>query len=229
MSDQQQGFKNEMQQARHRLQAVSSLALQQFEQAMRAYQTWDSRLAQQALSQLQKAHDFEQALDDHCLDILSHTSKDTDLRLILALLKAITDIEQICIQNSQIAQQVLVPAATLPTIKQLQAISALAEPVAKMLKLSLAALQQYNISQAEQVHRYAASVNSCYGAILRSNLTTGDLESGQLEVALSINWVARALERIAEHCINLAKQAVFLTRVSSGQSLRVELQPRRLR
>src|SRR5690606_25533815 len=88
-----QGFSNEMAQARQRLQAISSLALQQFEQALQAYRSDNCGLAQQALNQLQKAHDFELAMDDHCLDMLSHTASDRDLRLVLALLKAISDIE----------------------------------------------------------------------------------------------------------------------------------------
>lgn len=224
-----QGFSNEMVQARHRLQAISSLAVQQFEQALQAYCSQSASLAQQALNQLQKAQDFEMAMDDHCLDMLSHTASDRDLRLVLALLKAISDIEQICSQNSQIAQQVLLHAAAAPTTTQLAAVATLAEPVATMLTLSLAALQQGSISQAEQVLSLAPMVNSCYGAILRSNLGCSDKPADQLDAVFGVNWVARALERIAEHSVSLAKQAIFLAKVSSGQTLRVELQPRRPR
>lgn len=223
----EQGFSNEMARARQRLQAISTLALRQFQQALEAFCSHNSQLAAQALNQLQKAHDFEQAMDDHCLDMLSHTAKDSDLRLVLAMLKAIADIEQICIQNSQIAQQVLVPGAEQPAARQLTAISTLAEPVSSMLTLALAALAQPDIAQAEQVLNLAPRVNQCYGAILRSNLGNPAAANGQQEAELQLNWVARALERIAEHSTNLAKHAIFLAKVSSGQSLRVELQPRR--
>ncbi|SNY52498.1 Phosphate uptake regulator [Arsukibacterium tuosuense] len=230
MSDNnQQGFSAEMDRARQRLQAISSLALQQFEQAITAYQNVNSQLAQQVLSQLQRAHDFELDMDDHCLDMLSHTASDRDLRLVLALLKAISDIEQICNQNAQIAQQVLLNTAAKPSIKQLEAISTLAEPVGTMLALALSALQQPGSAKAEQALSLAATVNRCYGAILRSNLANNVNQAGQVDTALGVDWVARALERIAEHSVNLAKQAVFMAKVSSGQSSRVELQPRRPR
>ena len=230
MSDHsQQGFSAEMAQARHRLQAISSLALQQFEQALMAYRDKDAALAQQVLNQLQRAHDFELAMDDHCLDMLSHTSSDRDLRLVLALLKAISDLEQICNQNAQIAQQVLLSSVTSPTVTQLQAISTLAGPVGNMLALALSALQQLSVAQAEQSISLAPTVNQCYGAILRSNLASSDGKVQQMDAVLGVNWVARALERISEHSVNLAKQAVFMARVSSGQSSRVELQPRRPR
>lgn len=223
------GFSAEMTQARQRLHAVSSLALQQFEQALSAYQSNNQRQAQQVLNQLQRAHDFELAMDDHCLDILSHTASDRDLRLVLALLKAISDIEQICNQNVQIAQQVLLNTAIPPSEKQLAAINSLATPVSTMLGLALAALQQSSNAKAEQALGMAASVNQCYGAILRRNLADNGQQPDQLEAVLGVNWVARALERIAEHSVNLARQAIFMARVSSGQSTRVELQPRRPR
>ncbi|KKO45473.1 hypothetical protein WG68_10540 [Arsukibacterium ikkense] len=223
----QQGFSNEMAQARQRVQAISSLALQQFQLALQAYSKHDAGLAQQALNQLQKAHDFEQAMDDHCLDMLSHSASGGELRLVLALLKAISDIEYICGQSALIAQQALLAANSQPQAQQLAAINTLAEPVANMLTLALAALQQRSITQAEQALSLAPTVNRCYGAILRSNLDNTDNLAGHLDSALGVNWVARALERIAEHSANLAKHAIFLAKVSSGQSLRVELQPRR--
>tara|TARA_R110002126_G_scaffold42002_3_gene121802 strand:+ start:1102 stop:1815 length:714 start_codon:yes stop_codon:yes gene_type:complete len=223
------GFSAEMTQARQRLHAISSLALQQFEQALSAYQSNNQRQAQQVLSQLQRAHDFELAMDDHCLDMLSHTASDRDLRLVLALLKAISDIEQICNQNVQIAQQVLLNVATPPSAKQLTAINTLATPVSTMLGLALASLQQPGIAKAEQALGMTASINQYYGAILRGNLAGKEQQQEQLDAALGVNWVARALERIAEHSANLARQAIFMARVSSGQSTRVELQPRRPR
>lgn len=225
----QQGFNDEMAQAVQRLQAISSLALQQFEHAVAAYCSEGTCLAQQVLSQLQRAQDFEVAMDDHCLDMLSHTASDRDLRLVLALLKAISDIEQICNQNAQIAQQVLLETTIKPSEKQLDAISALAKPVGSMLALALLALQQRSTTKAEQALNLAPVVNQCYGAILRSNLTNNDNQAGQVDIALGVNWVARALERIAEHSSNLAKQAIYITKVNSGQSSRVELQPRRPR
>ncbi|WP_214001058.1 PhoU domain-containing protein [Arsukibacterium sp.] len=225
----QAGFSAEMAQARQRLHAVSNMALQQFEQAVNAYQSNDRRQAQQVLNQLQRAQDFEVVMDDHCLDMLSHTSSDRDLRLVLALLKAISDIEQICNQNVQIAQQALLNSANTPTAKQMTAIATLAEPVGRMLALALTALQQQSAVLAEQAISLAATVNRCYGAILRSNLTDNSDRAAQVDTALGVNWAARALERIAEHSTNLAQQAIFMSRVSSGQSSRVELQPRRPR
>ncbi len=223
----QTGFSNEMKQARQRLLAISALATQQFQQALQAYCSQNFGLAEQVLSQMHKAHDFEQALDDHCLDMLSHTAKDSDLRLVLALLKAIADIEHICSQSALIAQQVLVAGSSQPVPRQVAAINTLAEPVANMLTLALAALQQSSIAQAEQALNLAATVNHCYGAILRRNLESSADSDEQLDIVMGVNWVARALERIAEHSSSLAKQAIFLAKVSSGQSLRVELQPRR--
>jgi phosphate transport system protein len=225
----QHNFSIEMAQARQRLYAVSSLALQQFEQALQAYVTQNPVLARQALSQLPKVHDFEIEMDDHCLDMLSHTASNGDLRLVLALLKAIRDIEQISTQANQIAQQVLLASTFQPALSQLTAIATLAEPVAKMLTLALAALQQQSIGKAEQAQQLAPLVNRYYGSILRCNVPNSADQSELLDSTLSVNWVARALERIAEHSVNLAKQAIFLAKVSSGQSLRVELQPRRPR
>ncbi|MAD75459.1 MAG: hypothetical protein CML20_11835 [Rheinheimera sp.] len=225
----QAGFSAEMAQARQRLHAVSSLALQQFEHALSAYQSNNSRLAQQVLSQLQRAHDFEVAMDDHCLDMLNHTASDRELRLVLALLKAISDIEQVCNQNVQIAQQVLLNTTSAPSAKQLAAIDSLATPVGTMLTLALAALQQSSTAKAEQALAMAATVHQCYGAILRRNLADTGQQPDQLDAVLAVNWVARALERIAEHSVNLARQAIFMARVSRGQSARVELQPRRPR
>ena len=98
-----------------------------------------------------------------------------------------------------------------------------------LLGLALAALQQPNTTQAEQALELAATVNQCYGAILRKNLADNGQQPDQLDTVLGVNWVARALERIAEHSINLARQAIFMVRVSTGQSTRVELQPRQPR
>jgi len=103
-----QAYDDELQQAVARLMQMAALAQQQLTDAMQAFSTADMKLAQQVKDFDRQVNDFEVDIDEHCLDILARRQPAAkDLRLVLAVLKSINDIERVGDLAKRIAKALL--------------------------------------------------------------------------------------------------------------------------
>ena len=95
----------ELETARRRLMEMGGLVEQQLRDAMRALAARDSALASTVIERDHEVNRFEVSLDEQCIHIIARRQPTaTDLRLLVTIMKASTDLERIGDETNRIAK-----------------------------------------------------------------------------------------------------------------------------
>ncbi|MBJ92425.1 MAG: phosphate transport system regulatory protein PhoU [Alteromonadaceae bacterium] len=207
-----QAYDEELQQAVVRLLQMAALAQQQLDDAMTAFISADTELAQQVKDFDRKVNNFEVDIDEHCLDILARRQPAaSDLRLVLAVLKSINDIERIGDLAKRIAKALLKDdGSTRPTEAQLAQLNAMGAKVQQMLARAITAFEQMDADAALAVLREDKAIDDDYANIMQHSLSSMMDDASQIGVSLQISQVAKALERVGDHARNICQHTIFL-------------------
>ena len=156
-------------------------------------------------------------IEDRCISLIARQQPvATDLRILGTGLKITTDLERIGDHAFDIAKIVLL-IGDEPLIKPLVDIPRMAEIAQKMLKDSLQAYLKLDIELAEQVCRADDRVDELYNQVFRELLTYMLEDTKKIKQATQLIFVARYLERIADHSTNVAEWVIYL---ATGERLR---------
>lgn len=207
-----QAYDEELQQAVVRLLQMAQLAQQQLTDALTAFTTADVALAQQVKDFDRRVNNFEVDIDEHCLDILARRQPAaSDLRLVLAVLKSINDIERIGDLAKRIAKALLKDdGSTRPTEAQLAQLNAMGAKVQQMLARAITAFEQMDADAALAVLREDKAIDDDYANIMQHSLSSMMDDASQIGVSLQISQVAKALERVGDHARNICQHTIFL-------------------
>lgn len=151
----------------------------------------------------------EKDIESLCLRLLLQQQPVArDLRLISAALKMITDMERIGDQSADIAEIVSHLAGT-PYITDLSALRRMAEAACGMVKRSVDAFVQRDLALAQAVVADDDFVDAQFCAVRRTlvELLRRDASCG--EQALDLLMVAKYLERIGDHAVNIAEWVIY--------------------
>src|SRR5213079_175310 len=157
---------------------------------------------------------MEVALDGDCSQVIvKRQPAANDLRLIIAIIKTVTDLERIGDEARKIARMaknihergsVLAP----PVVEVRHA----AERAISMLRRTLDAFARLDCNAAAEAIRADAGIDSEFRSILRQLITYMMEDPRTISTALEIVWVAKAIERIGDHSKNMAEQVIYIVR-----------------
>ncbi|WP_371365645.1 Phosphate-specific transport system accessory protein PhoU [Sporomusa rhizae] len=181
-------------------------------------------LAKQDIEQARRVMDFDDVIDqmeidieDKCMVLIARQQPMArDLRVISTGLKITTDLERMGDHAYDIAK-IALSMANQPLIKPLVDIPRMAQMSQRMLKDSLEAYTTLDIALAEQVCLNDDEVDNIYHQVFRELLTYMMEDPKTISQATQLIFVARYLERIADHATNIAEWTIYLV---TGQRLR---------
>ncbi|HEX5793821.1 MAG TPA: phosphate signaling complex protein PhoU, partial [Rheinheimera sp.] len=161
-----------------------------------------------------QVNDFEVDISEHCLDILARRQPAaSDLRLVLAVLKGINDVERIGDLAKRIAKALLKEQqGNRPQPSQLNEVSAMGQKVLHMLQRAIVAFEQIDAEEALAVLREDKAIDDDYARIMQHNLGLMMNDARQINICLQISQVAKALERVGDHARNLCEHTIFLSK-----------------
>ena len=156
-------------------------------------------------------------IEDRCISLIARQQPvATDLRILGTGLKITTDLERIGDHAFDIAKIVLL-IGDEPLIKPLVDIPRMAVMAQSMLEDSLQAYLKLDIQLAEKVCRDDDLVDQLYHQVFRELLTYMLEDPKKINQATQLIFVARYLERIADHSTNVAEWVIYLV---TGERLR---------
>lgn len=177
--------------------------------ANKALVAHDVELAQIVVDFDTEINEKEKEIERRCLKLLLQQQPvATDLRLISAALKMITDMERIGDQAADISE-ITIRLAKEEYVKQLVHIPQMAEATIKMVKDCIDAFVAKDLNLAKEVIRYDDVVDDLFGHIKTDliGLIRENVENG--EQAIDLMMVAKYLERIGDHAVNIAGWVIF--------------------
>ncbi|WP_447927462.1 MULTISPECIES: phosphate signaling complex protein PhoU [unclassified Vreelandella] len=206
-------FNQELEELKTRLMAMGGLVEKQVQNAVHALMENDSHLAEEVRDNDRQVNDMQLKIDEECTRVLARRQPAaSDLRLVLAVIRATSDLERIGDEASKIARNALMLSDNSSGIRGLVEVRHISEHVRKMLRDALTAFARFDTELAMQVVREDESVDDEYGSAMRSLMTFMMEDSRSISSVLSIMWVLRALERVGDHANNLAEYVVYLVK-----------------
>ena len=208
-------FNEELENVRQRVLAMGGLVEEQIGAAMDALVNFDTEGAQAVIRRDELVDQFEVEIDEQCTKILAKRQPAAgDLRLIVAILKTITDLERIGDEAEKIARMGLHIAETSdptrPVKQHYGAVNHLGQHVKNMLHLTLDAFARMDTAAARQTAVDERQSDAEYNAISRQILTYMLENPRNISPGLDVMWSARALERIGDHARNICEYVVYL-------------------
>jgi phosphate transport system protein len=200
-----------------RLARMTAMVQQSVEMAVEAVFTADPRLMQQVIDGDSQIDEEEVKVEKGAIDLLAlYQPAATDLRLITTIIKVNSDFERIADCAVNVAQRVQylrnLDDYTPPTDLRVMANS-----VVSTLRDTIQAFNLQDENLARRVLRGDDVVDALYHQIVQDMLSIMQNHANQANRDLSNIMIAKNLERIADHCTNIAEDVIY---VHSGRIIR---------
>jgi phosphate transport system protein len=194
------------------LLAMSGLVERNIYCSVASLENRDEALARQVLADEALVNAMEIEVDEQATRLLAlHQPVACDLRYLTAVLKINTDLERIGDLAATIARRSL-SLLQSPPVKPLVDIPIMAHLVQSMLAESLRAFINRDEDLANQVLRADAAVDALRDSVTSDLVELMKREPGTIERSVDLIFIARSLERIADHAKNIAEDVLFLVR-----------------
>lgn len=211
-------FNEDLERVRNAVLTMGGLVEDQLDRGMRALAEGDSELGLQVADDDDKVNKMEVSIDEECSRILAtRAPAASDLRLIIAVLKTITDLERI----GDEAEKIGMLAARLASVERpstnYRELRNLAQHVKEMLRGALDAFARLDVNAALEVVKADDVVDEEYESIYRQAVTFMIEDPRTISRVMDTMWVARSLERIGDHAKNICEYVIFMVH---GKDLR---------
>lgn len=188
---------------------MGSMVDRQIERSMQALIDRDIPLAEAVIRDDVEVNRARFHLDNICLSLLAmQAPMASDLRLIVAVLSMITDLERMGDHAEGNARIVLLMRDE-PLVKPLVDIPAMATNARRMLKDVLDAFVQRDEDAAYRVGAMDDEVDVLYERVYQDLIAIMLKDPSTVEACTHLLWTAHSLERIADRCTNIAERVVF--------------------
>lgn len=185
--------------------------------SMNALQKKDIKLAEEVIERDFYINQIELEIDEFCLIILARRQPlAKDLRFITIALKMVTDLERMGDMTVSIARRVI-KLQKMPPVKIPDKILLMAKSVQEMLQLAIESLLESDATKADQVLEQDDSVDELYHQNFRDLIKLMAQNENLIEPLVHLQSIAKWLERLGDHCTNLAEFVVFKV---SGENVR---------
>jgi len=202
---------------------MGGLVEQQLQNGVKALYEGDSRLGEEVGRLDHRVNSMEVAIDDDCSRILATRGPTaSDLRLIVAVIKTITDLERIGDEAEKLGNIAARLASVERPADRYREIKHIGEQVADMVHGALDAFARLDTDAALEVARKDRVVDEEYDAIQRQCITFMMEDPRSIRRALDVLWVARALERIGDHAKNICEYVIYMVLGRDVRHVRIE-------
>ena len=206
-------YNTELEEIRSHVLQMGGLVEQQIEQALVALVKGDTALGEAVMMDDTKINKLEVTIDEECNQIIARRQPAaSDLRLVVAVIKTITDLERIGDEAEKIARMAVRLAAEERPKNNYAEIQTLGTHVRQMVHDALDAFARVDIEAAVRVAREDRKIDQKYEGVLRQIITYMMEDPRTITRMLSVIWAARALERIGDHARNICEYIIYFVK-----------------
>ena len=189
---------------------MGGLTEQHVDSALQAFLEGDLKLAKKISKADFKVNALEVKIDEECSEFLAlRHPVAMDLRTVIAVIKATTDLERVGDEAEKIARLAANLDHQSVRKRHLRAVKHIGRHVLAMLNKSLDSFARLDTDLALEVLKEDAEVDEEYEAGIRQMITFMMEDPHDIRLVLEILWCAKALERIGDHAANICEHVLY--------------------
>ncbi|MBC7787437.1 MAG: phosphate signaling complex protein PhoU [Methylophilaceae bacterium] len=207
-------YDTELESVRAKVLEMGGLVESQIVNALDALVKADVKLALEVMDNDHRVNDLEVQIDQDCSHIIARRQPAAgDLRMIMSIVKTITDLERIGDEATKIARTAHKiyeeDRMFKPRFNEIKTMVAL---VREMLRTSLDAFARLDVSKTVEVARQDEQVDEQFRVAMRQLITFMLEDPRTISMSLEVVFVAKAVERIGDHAKNIAEYVVYMVK-----------------
>jgi phosphate transport system protein len=188
---------------------MGNMVVRAIERAIEALKKRDLTLAHQIIADDAQINEHRFSIEDKCIGLIAtHQPVASDLRIIVAVLSIVTELERIGDYAEGIAKIVVMIGDEAP-LKPLIDIPRMAEITIEMINQSLQSFATRDVELAMKAVSLDSVVDGLYDQVFRELLTFMMVDPKTTNRATRLIWVAHNLERAADRATNISERVVF--------------------
>jgi phosphate transport system protein len=178
--------------------------------SMEALKNRDLDLAKQVIAADAEIDRKRFDIEEKCIElIVTQQPVASDLRIIVAVLNIIIDLERIGDHGEGVAK-IAIMIGSEPPLKPLIDLPRMAQKTGDMLRRSLDAFVNRDAEAARLISKEDDEIDALYDQVFRELLTFMAEDSKTITRATRLIWVAHNLERSADRVTNICERVVFV-------------------
>ena len=168
-----------------------------------------SELLEKAREQEELINTSERKIQNHCIRLLLHQAPVAhDLREVSSALKMITDLERIGDQAIDIAE-VSQYIKSRNNVINVTHIDEMAAQASKMVTLAIDAFVKKDVELAKKVSKNDDVIDELFDKVKKETVEIIQRDKALGEEAIDLMMIAKYLERIGDHAVNIAEWVAF--------------------
>ncbi len=204
-------FDEELEEIRTQLMEMGGLVEEQLRLAIRAIEDADSAVAETVIARESQVDDMEMSIDERCTLIIARRQPAaSDLRLIVSVMRAVSDLERIGDEAQKVAKLAITLTEEGKSPSGYVEVRHIGQRVLLMLHAALDAFARFDSAAALETLKQDEQIDLEYKSAVRELVTYMMEDPRSITRVINILWVIRALERIGDHTKNLCEQIVFV-------------------
>ena len=206
-----QQFNDELEDVRNKVLRMGGLVEEQLNRAVASLVEGNPERAAEVVKNDYRINALEVEIDEECTRIVARRQPAaSDLRLVMAVIKTITDLERIGDEAKRVAKMVKEELSGAMPEDVRHELQHMGDLVREMLRMVLDAFARTDVEMAMHVVRFDNKVDIKYVAITRQLMTHMAQDPKAIPKILNILWAARAMERMGDRCENIAEYIFYL-------------------
>ncbi len=203
-------FHKKLREIQDEILALGSMVSKATLRSIDALKNRDLELARQIISEDKKVNQKRFEIEEKCIELIAtQQPMASDLRVIVAVLNIVTELERIGDHAEGIAR-ITIMIGDEPPLKPLIDIPRMAEQVVGMLHRSLDALINRDAEAAREICAEDDIIDQLYDQVFRELLTFMLEDPRTITRATRLIWVAHNLERSGDRVTNICERVVFV-------------------
>lgn len=207
-----ESFDKELNELTNKLLELGSLTGKAITKAMEALVNKDIDLALQVLDEDVHVNQLEEEINDDAIILIARQSPVArDLRKIIVAIKISADVERMADHAMNIAKETI-KIGKNPQDLSYDGLIKLANYAQEMLSLALKAFIENDTDLAKKISEMDDQVDALYAQLVKEYMGEGTEKKEMLTIATHFSYVARFLERIADHATNISEGVFYLVK-----------------
>lgn len=212
-------FHNRLREIQDDVLAMGSMVEKAISRSIDALKNRDLDLAKQIILDDKKINTKRFDIEEKCIQLIAtQQPMASDLRIVVAVLNVITELERIGDHAEGVAK-ITIMIGDEPPLKPLIDIPRMAVKTVDMLHRSLEAFVNHDMETAKNIALEDDEVDHLYDQVFRELLLFMMEDAKTVTRATRLIWVAHNLERSADRVTNICERVVFMV---SGKMEEIE-------